>query len=534
MEKIVARATKNKIVWDSVNDCFAYIEEGKTEPTYIPDTKTDAKVEKYQLWTIVNNTTLDATYSSYIAGTSVSGAVEATKGVDVGENTGITAVVYKNETTTAQTVTIRTNGGTLEVIGYVDPSDNTKGDVIKHFGTAVNVSVEKCAMASYHEFGQIEGNITLKEGHISLESASKVNSIVLDTTSVEKVAVTQNTAATIEGTIVALDESVKEAIKNSENIKVTDAVLTEAENVELISTGISLDDFISKVESGKRCVLTGNVELSAELKFSQKQISIDLNGYELKITNNSCPVFFENKTNAKIQNGNLVINAAGAYVGTMRIDSGSKLEIVSVNYTTNASGFYPDQESELIVRNSNISAVGYGLGTNASKAQVNSPVINISIFNSKLATSSSNNDNTAVCLNVPVVAYFENCAFSAGRQAVMVRGGNATFKDCQLTTSGNYTNLNQYYDSSWSSGNEVPVAALTIGNRSTSAYDYATTVTLLNTKLTVNNNADKAYALYAYGETKSNYAVSISYDKNCVLGRTNFNDSIGNVLVTAL
>ena len=534
VEKIVARATKNKIVWDSVNDCFAYIEEGKTEPTYIPDTKTDAKVEKYQLWTIVNNTTLDATYSSYIAGTSVSGAVEATKGVDVGENTGITAVVYKNETTTAQTVTIRTNGGTLEVIGYVDPSDNTKGDVIKHFGTAVNVSVEKCAMASYHEFGQIEGNITLKEGHISLESASKVNSIVLDTTSVEKVAVTQNTAATIEGTIVALDESVKEAIKNSENIKVTDAVLTEAENVELISTGISLDDFISKVESGKRCVLTGNVELSAELKFSQKQISIDLNGYELKITNNSCPVFFENKTNAKIQNGNLVINAAGAYVGTMRIDSGSKLEIVSVNYTTNASGFYPDQESELIVRNSNISAVGYGLGTNASKAQVNSPVINISIFNSKLATSSSNNDNTAVCLNVPVVAYFENCAFSAGRQAVMVRGGNATFKDCQLTTSGNYTNLNQYYDSSWSSGNEVPVAALTIGNRSTSAYDYATTVTLLNTKLTVNNNADKAYALYAYGETKSNYAVSISYDKNCVLGRTNFNDSIGNVLVTAL
>ena len=85
VEKIVARATDNKIVWDSVNDCFAYIEKGKDTPTYIPDTKTNPNVADYQLWTIVNNTTLDATYSSYIAGTSVTGAVEATKGVDVGE-----------------------------------------------------------------------------------------------------------------------------------------------------------------------------------------------------------------------------------------------------------------------------------------------------------------------------------------------------------------------------------------------------------------------------------------------------------------
>ena len=37
VEKIVARATDNKIVWDSVNDCFAYSEKDKTGITYIHD-----------------------------------------------------------------------------------------------------------------------------------------------------------------------------------------------------------------------------------------------------------------------------------------------------------------------------------------------------------------------------------------------------------------------------------------------------------------------------------------------------------------
>ena len=55
VEKIVARATDNKIVWDSANDCFAYIEKGKSEPTYIPDTKTNPNVADYQLWTIVDS-----------------------------------------------------------------------------------------------------------------------------------------------------------------------------------------------------------------------------------------------------------------------------------------------------------------------------------------------------------------------------------------------------------------------------------------------------------------------------------------------
>ena len=209
VEKIVARATKNRIVWDSVNDCFAYIEEGKTEPTYIPDTKTDAKVEKYQLWTIVDSTTLDATYSSYIAGTSVTGVVTATKGVDVGENTGITAVTYKNETTTAQTVAIRTNGGTLEV--------NAPLDTVKRYGTVENVTITAVAPQSYHEFGEVVGNLEIKSGRVVVETGASIGALVVDpATETSKVEVASNggsVAAVVTTTDVGSNVVIPEALK---------------------------------------------------------------------------------------------------------------------------------------------------------------------------------------------------------------------------------------------------------------------------------------------------------------------------------
>ena len=165
VEKIVARATDNKIVWDSANDCFAYIEKGKSEPTYIPDTKTDASVADYQLWTIVDSKTLDAKYSSYIAGTSVSGAVEATKGVDVGENTGITAVSYTN-TGDKQDVVIRTNGGKLTI------NDANADSEQIHYGILSSAEVTT-GTSCFYTHGII-GTMDLKAGKVVADKDSYV------------------------------------------------------------------------------------------------------------------------------------------------------------------------------------------------------------------------------------------------------------------------------------------------------------------------------------------------------------------------
>ena len=139
VEKIVARATDNKIVWDSVNDCFAYIEKDKSEPTYIPDTKTDSTVAEYQLWTIVNGAELDEKYSSYLAGTEITGTINAKKGVDVGENSGITTIKYEN-LSSAQKVVIVTNSFDTTI------TVNAASDEVKHYGNAKEVNIAQVAM----------------------------------------------------------------------------------------------------------------------------------------------------------------------------------------------------------------------------------------------------------------------------------------------------------------------------------------------------------------------------------------------------
>ena len=165
VEKIVARATDNKIVWDSVNDCFAYSEKDKTGLTYIPDSKTDANVEAYQLWTIVKGNNVDDTYSSYIAGTNVTGDITASKGVDVGENTGISSINYTN-TGTSQSVVIRTNGGKLIVEA---PKDH-----VEHYGLAKEIVVTAVSDTTYVEHGTVAQMTVAENQKVKIKTTAVV------------------------------------------------------------------------------------------------------------------------------------------------------------------------------------------------------------------------------------------------------------------------------------------------------------------------------------------------------------------------
>ena len=168
VEKIVARATDNKIVWDSVNDCFAYSEKDKTGLTYIPDSKTDANVEAYQLWTIVKGNNVDDTYSSYIAGTNVTGTIDATKGVDVGENKGITSINYKNDSGKSQSVVIRTLGNMCEL------TIDAPLDLVEHYGYAKTTQVLAVnGEQSYHEYGT-SSELIVTKGKVVIENSGVV------------------------------------------------------------------------------------------------------------------------------------------------------------------------------------------------------------------------------------------------------------------------------------------------------------------------------------------------------------------------
>ena len=143
VSKINAKATENEIVWDSLNDCFAYIEADKTEVTYIPDSQPNGTAADYQLWTINNangaNVSVSDKYSTYLAGT-VSVTVTTSKDIDVGKNTGVN-VEYTNSTSN-QNVDLNMKGGKLTVndttnsqqyfYGTVSEADITTGSTCFH------------------------------------------------------------------------------------------------------------------------------------------------------------------------------------------------------------------------------------------------------------------------------------------------------------------------------------------------------------------------------------------------------------------
>ena len=174
VDKINATETGNELLWDSVNNCFVYMEEGNSEPTYIPNTKKE-DVEDYQLWQIVDKMPATQKYSIY-AGTGWTATTvdNLTVGFDAGEKKDITSIKYKN-TTAGQDVTIRTNGGMLTID---DSSENGK---VRHYGHANELEIIDVAPTSFHANGSVTF-AKIADGRIVLEETSNVGGIHLTAT----------------------------------------------------------------------------------------------------------------------------------------------------------------------------------------------------------------------------------------------------------------------------------------------------------------------------------------------------------------
>lgn len=85
---------------------------------------------------------------------------------------------------------------------------------------------------------------------------------------------------------------------------------------------------------------------------------------------------------------------------------------------------------------------------------------------------------------------------------MILRGGEGhVVRNSTLRVTGNNEVSKEYLDEYWGGGNEVPLAALVIGNRRKEGYRYPTSVTLENAKLSapMKNHAEKDYfAMYVY------------------------------------
>ncbi len=357
-------------------------------------------------------------------------------------------------------------------------------------------------------------------------AAAKVASVVyvntgkLDARSITVVTDSTSTETTVSAVAVGADTTLDNFnignINGSVYIPAKNTNDALKEKVEESSSGIvsdvdaGNDDFSSVLAEMKAVRLTEDVSvdslpLVAGSEGALAEYAIDLNGHTLTIAT-AASVIIPNYCSLDIDGeGTLVVKGnKGDEWGTngvIGLLEGSVLNLSDLTYNSNSSSIALGSNEEgknaksatLEIINCTIYSEGaYVVGSNAS-AKDSEPYtrdINVTIKGSTLtAGNKKDNDNTAVLFNVPGTLTIEGSTLNADRQALIVRGGNATIKDSTLHSTGDFSG-SEVGISSWDSGNNLPLSALVVGNKNSTAYNYKTTCVLEDVNITMDNQED--------------------------------------------
>lgn len=280
------------------------------------------------------------------------------------------------------------------------------------------------------------------------------------------------------------------------------------------------------------------VVLSADAKVDSAVLDragadIDLNGQELKI-GGTTPIVLNSSKSISLKDGTLVLENQNSRRVGIAICEGGNLELNDVNMTATDVSMVVDKGTNKatvdIIDSVITSTDNYILSTNAGNPETGANVV-INIKNSTLIAQ--NSDSTAVLMNVPGTLNIEDSRLEANRQGLIVRCGNATVNNStvksNVTTDVIQQNSWDYYDNNkWGSGNEVPVAAVVVGNRGAEgaiSYPYDATLTSTNSSFIIANNLP-VYAAGYNGHT----AIINGIDSADVIQSTGFG---GNVVINS-
>ena len=280
----------------------------------------------------------------------------------------------------------------------------------------------------------------------------------------------------------------------------------------------TLDAALSAAENDDTITLTDNAEISFSFPEGVKTLTIDLGKNTLTLTNNTSILLADGKS-LTIQNGNLVSKPLeNPTVTAFNIQSGSSIKLDNVTYDCTGSALYPQgNAAKVTVIDSTITADVYAVATNAGQTDNYDVVIDLkdSTFQARLPSELSKGDSCPVMINIPGKLTMDSCTVIGGRQGVLVRGGTAKISNTDIQLNATYIDgKDKYLDGNWGSGNEVPMAALVVGNRS-NAYNYPTDCTLSNVTVT----ATSGYTgTYVYGMSDEGREVTFNYDASTELG----------------
>ena len=272
--------------------------------------------------------------------------------------------------------------------------------------------------------------------------------------------------------------------------------------------------------------MTADNEITSEVSVSQKA-EINLNDHKLKVS-----AYF-----TTIESGSLAISKGSIEcvdpsVNNPQIRSygSSHMSFDDVDMTSNTSAVYVGDECNFSIKNSTIKAKFFGISTNASDPNQN-PTINVD--NCTITGSDP------ILVNIPCSLTVKDSNLNGTMHGAVVRGGTATFTDCHISLNYPDDDANvmaNYFDDkskNWGQGNTVNLAAMTIGNKTSTAYQYPTNVSLVNTEVKVEGDyANYFPSLYAYANAGEGLGVTLTYDENCKFtGGTGMSYGSTNIVV---
>mgnify|MGYP004651275511 CR=1 FL=1 len=250
IDRIVSKSGNN-IGWDSKNDRFVLI-DAKND-TYIYPTDAGSNAQKIQnavdYFVIYKEIPTEQKYSIYLSkdATLTGGTVTVSVGFDAGENENVTAVNYTSEAT--QDVIIRTNS-TNTVLTVT-----AKNSTVKHYDVAGKVLINEVASKSYHEFGEVVGNLQIFKGRLELTSSANVSTVLVSSAAANDVKVEVVNGAQV-GTVAPTTDNAKTDVETATTIP------AEAKQTEKVTPNT---DFAGGLGTERSPYLIANAEQFSNL-----------------------------------------------------------------------------------------------------------------------------------------------------------------------------------------------------------------------------------------------------------------------------
>ncbi len=246
-------------------------------------------------------------------------------------------------------------------------------------------------------------------------------------------------------------------------------------------TEVSAENLKDKLADGGSMALDEDISLTTEEPYSiDEDTVLDLNGKTLRIdataSKKSSIAVPEGKT-LTIRGGNLALTGPDSGSAIDNVKGNIVFENVNYKATAGSGILYVGNGSHVTIKDCNFEINGYyGISTNANSDNGVQNDSSVDIIGSTISVSNSAYDNAGILFNVGGKYSITDTTINAQRQGIIVRSGDLTLNNVIINKTHDFVNATRE-SGSFGSGNEVPQAALFLGNGDNGNYTLPSKVT---------------------------------------------------------